>query len=319
MHQLIQYIKVLLRFRFLQIGREFRATGLFISVLILVSLLILMGTLTELLSNPDHAIYVLLASFVPVSIVAVRKDHAFLKKFSKNYQVMICADLILFSLPFLLIFTLKSHFHFIPVLSSMILFAAYRPVTISASSAIGIKLKLISGGNFEWRTGIRQYRFLFLLLYIFTIVLLPFPIVSLAGIWLLHLLIISFYQYNEPASFIAAYGQNGKAILYSKTRSALTMQAIIQFPLIVLYVVFHEGEVLIPGILLLMLQISLVFVIIAKYAFYHPDSPAGPSQFYQYLSFISFVIPFLIPVPLVLSLVWIKKAILNLNKYVTGH
>ncbi|MBK9321119.1 MAG: hypothetical protein IPM91_21495 [Bacteroidetes bacterium] len=89
---------------------------------------------------------------------------------------------------------------------------------------------------------------------------------------MLHLLIISFYQYNEPASFIAAYGQNGKAILYSKTRSALTMQAIIQFPLIVLYVVFHEGEVLIPGILLLMLQISLVFVIIAKYAFYHPDS-----------------------------------------------
>ncbi|MBL0096518.1 MAG: hypothetical protein IPP46_08505 [Bacteroidetes bacterium] len=205
-----------------------------------------MVNLTALLDHPEHSIYVLLASFIPVSIVGLRKDSVFLRKFSAHYKLIICADLIVFSLPFLLLFILKSCYLYIPILLSVILMVAYRPVVFSTPSAKGLKLKLISSINFEWRAGVRQHRILLLLLYILSLVLLPFPIVSLAGVWFLHFVFISFYQYNEPASFIAVYGRSGKEILFSKIRKALTLQAIFQFPVIILYAIFQEGTLLIP-------------------------------------------------------------------------
>ena len=89
------------------------------------------------------------------------------------------------------------------------------------------------------------------------------------------------------------------------------------FPLIVLFFVFNSQYWFILLYVVIIAFIVNINAIIFKYACYEPGAKLDNNQTLQVLSFGAFLIPFLFPIPIVLSVINYRKALKNLQPYLS--
>ncbi|WP_281616374.1 hypothetical protein [Flammeovirga sp. SubArs3] len=185
-----------------------------------------------------------------------------------------------------------------------------------SSKAINNKIiQLIPYDFYEWKSGVRKYFYPFLLLWLGILFgSFQFAVVPI-GLVILWLVIFSFFEINEPASFLIALELPPKEFLFLKVKRQVMMYNQLALPLIFVYYIFHYNEWFLPIVELSILMVLNIYIVILKYAFYQPNEKSAASQTLSSLGVLSIFIPFLIPALFILIIRFYFKAIDNLNFY----
>jgi len=174
---------------------------------------------------------------------------------------------------------------------------------------------LIPHSNFEWISGFRR-SFLFLIpVYFLAIVFSWFRFLPLFLLWFITVSIASFYTECEPLhilkqnSLSPRYFLRRKIFLHSKSLVLLCI------PVLLVNSIFNI-EYWYINVLFLPVQLSLLcFAICLKYSTYRPNINLPGNNIILSLASIGTIVPFFLPIPLILAFKYYGNAKLNLEKY----
>lgn len=265
--------------------------------------------------NQDNRISYLL--FSPVMLLYFsRRDVPFLRKLITHPFYVLLTDYLTLGSLFLLYCAITGNFSLLIIALALILLFSTMPFRHSKSTHFQPALSFISSAAYEWKAGLRKNSLLLVLLYIFALAAVTFPAVSLLFCFLLHSIFTSFYQPNESISLLRVQGNNPKKILAGKIKLGLKLQTLIFLPVAILNSLLQNFYIYVWLIFLIATCISLTFSIISKYSYYRPETSNSPSQVNQAISIFSFIIPFLLPLPLMLSIMRYPSAIQKIRDHV---
>lgn len=302
------------RFRIKQITREINALG-FVYFLLVAAVFVFLNYLSWVTIQNANLSYYTLFLFLPaLALVFYRQDLRFLKKFTHSFRWILALDYMLILLPVLLIATLKQEYKFAVYALVCILFFTFFPGLKTVKSGRAYHFRQLSAFAFEWKAGLRKHGIFVLTLSLSSLLLAWAPAVTIVLQWLLHSVIISFYQTTEGGDILRTHNSSANSLLIRKTGFACKYQFLLQVVPFGLYLVFHVEHFWIIGLFLLLSVISLVFTIVTKYSYYEAGAKTQPSSVLQAVGMISFLIPFLVPVPLVLSIIHYQKALRKLER-----
>jgi len=178
-----------------------------------------------------------------------------------------------------------------------------------------LRLRIFKNSDYEWISGLRRYQLSFFLLFILALVLTFLPTVSLLLCWLLSIIIILFYAYNEPSILIREQQQNAHAFLYHKTISVLKLSFLTFLVPVTIYAFLHPNDLSKAITVLVICLINPQLAVIRKYQRYNPSiNSSGQTLLLVLLQLIIFN-----PVIILLSVLYtsfaFNSAVKNLKNY----
>jgi hypothetical protein len=168
---------------------------------------------------------------------------------------------------------------------------------------------------FEWRSGLKKVFYFFAVIFIISLLLTPFRLVSIFMLWILSNFISGFFASNESIQLLSVFAMDSRKLIRHKILSTLKYTYLVFVPVLIAYIFFNPADIWFVILFLFNITIYLIFVIVFKYAIYDPGKDFSGNQLILGISQLSVVIPFLLPLPAILALRFYKKAVLNLNQY----
>lgn len=309
--------------RRIQFVREVRLLGFVYSAAILALLGFAVFRLFGLYKDFYTAVYVLiiLVSFL-LSFHLVRKDKVFLRNQIDGSGKKILLEYLIYSLPFCIPLLFSAHFYLaaaVPLSAFLITGVKFQYKEKTGAGFLG---RIISPKDFEWISGIRKRRFYFGFGYLLVFAFSYVKFLPLVFVWILSVFVYEFYRECEPLNMLRVYGSSPGAFLRKKILRHIFLYTVIFIPVLALNSFFNP-EVFIINVIFVFVQITiLVLSVLLKYKMYSPlDNLQG---LYIYLILIQVLtvmpmfmggIPFLLPLPLILCVVFYRRAANNLKTY----
>ena len=309
--------------RLKQFGREVKLIGIFRSIIISIVLILAAFQVVKFYDNFYFALITFISSAALIlSVHIARKDRAFVFLHLPNPRKAILTEYIILSFilaGYLVVMPYWYFFILILIFCSLISGIRYE---VKKKTKFGFLSKLISPKNFEWIGGIRKYKYTFVLLYAVTLAVSPVIFLPMFFLWVLTIHIFAFYEECEPLNILSAGAGSPSAFLASKIfRHSLLLMGL-YFPVLTINSIFNPN-LLIFNILFFIVQVTvLALTVFFKYKIYVPcDMLPGNSMFLvliQVCTILPFLlngIPFLLPLPFILSLKYYFSAKENLKYY----
>ena len=306
----------LLQIRTIQIKRELQKLGILYKAILLLFLICAVFCTFSLYKQAETAIYTSLALIISImSLHFSRPDKAFILKHIENPYLEILSEYIIFTIPFTILCLFTRQWYYYPI--TIMAFAIIVPIqfSIKQKTAIPTLSKLIPAYNFEWIGGVRKnYIFLTLcvLLALGTSWLKLFPLIPL---WLFTCITIAFYQECEPLYILFAHSRTSKHFLATKIKRHCAMLITVLLPILIINSYFNPEMAWINLIFLIVELSLLVFAILLKYSTYSPNDKLSGNNILISFACVGTLIPFLLPIPLIMSIRNYGRAVNNLNSY----
>jgi len=250
-----------------------------------------------------------------LSIHTKRKDGVFLKIYTPHPQLIIISEYMLLFLPLLIIMLYFQIWLYILSVSAIILILPFLNLKTRKRSINTWFQKIIQDDNFEWKAGIRKNIFVLGGVWIAAF-LTSFFIGSIPiALFVLGIIIMSFYENNESLAILISPELNPKAFLKRKIKQHLWAYLLFNTPLLLVFIAFHHQYYYIPILEMLIFSILIVYNILLKYAFYRPNEKSGNTQIFSTIGSISIIVPFVIIIVFVLMIKFFFQAINNLKSY----
>lgn len=309
-----------LHIRMLQLYRELKAVGPLYLLLFLVLFGFAEVMLYQQMSEFSRAIWLpAVLVFAVASVHLSRNDHEFVRLTTHKPQHLFFAEYIVFSSPFWLVmlctangYLALSVFPFLWGLS----FLRFRNKKRAGWIPYG---KWIPADNFEWIGGMRQYFRYLLPLYLLALGMLPFLFVSLFWLWIFQTLLAGFYFTGEPVEVLLASELPPAKFLRRKLLRHLKLFVILILPIVVGYALFHPETAWVAGLFFLLSCTNLCVFILSKYSIYQPNKKLSANSTKITLAFLSVLIPFLLPLPILLCITEYGKAKTRLKPYLDAY
>ena len=167
---------------------------------------------------------------------------------------------------------------------------------------------------FEWRTGLRQYRWYFLLLYLIGIGLSHFTATVPVVVLIMALLATTFYEALETKELVETIRGKGR-LIPQKIKMQFRVFHLYLIPLYVLFLLFHGTYWYVLVAIVFMVQLQLCYALFYKYANYAPARQRVYNQMATGLFFMSLLIPFFWPGALLYCIYYYRKANRNMKYY----
>ncbi|MCX6247149.1 MAG: hypothetical protein NTW10_05400 [Bacteroidetes bacterium] len=248
-----------------------------------------------------------------------RSDRQFLKIHIPNFRLLLLTEYLLLSFPLLacLLFhkqwiTLGTVIALLPLIGSLDRSSRQRNLNT-------IFQRRIPSSCFEWKGGIRKTLLLWMVLWVAGIGTSFFigsiPLV----IFVLGMIPMNFYEKGEPAGMILVYESGPGRFLWKKIKMHTLIFTVILAPLVAAFLIFHPDKWYIPVIEFSILLTIHIYIILAKYAFYKPNSKSNGIQVFQALGALGIFLPFFLPVVWILSIRFYFKSVKNLSPYLNDY
>lgn len=307
----------LVNIRLLQIKRELKDTGAGVIILSVIFLLLIEVSYITFQNTPNAYSLTLSLFLICIFFQIVRKDKSFIYNHIENPEKEIYFEYLILTFPFSITSLLTENricFPVLLVLLSVVPFIKYSPGQKTHFKNISEK---IPASNFEWISGFRKTFSYLIPIYFLAAAFCWFKLISLFLLWFVTVIIASFYNENEPLRILKAGGYSSAAFLKHKLFTHSKYLSIIYSPLLIVNLIFNlEYWPLI--MLFIPAQIVLLcFAICLKYALYRPGINSPSNNIILTLVAFGCVVPFLLPVPLVMTIIYYKKALINLNNYLS--
>jgi hypothetical protein len=280
------------------INRITRDFGLPLVLCYLFLLITFFGGSFYLFSKTEHAsyLYLVLATFL-LFLLSHKKRNEFLYSCftKKEYQNIRFIENCLTNLPFSLFLAYKSEWISILILLLLALFLS----RFSIKKKLSLTLPTpFSKRPFEFSIGFRRTILFIILAYFLTImgVLVNNLNLALFGTIALLFIVLSYFSQPEDEFFIWIYNSSPKTFLFQKIRTSLVYGSSLVLPNMLILSITNPKTLPVLGVIWLILLISIVILILAKYAAY-PNVIELP-QAVNILISVMFPILFLWTIPL---------------------
>lgn len=196
-----------------------------------------------------------------------RRDKVFAAKHFDSARWQMAIEYQLFLLPVSIPCLFTSYWYCFPLIHSLVLAIPF------VESDIRLKPKLLFLStwfkqDYIFISGIRRHVFSLSAFMLLALVLSPLKLFPLLALFLVNLIVFSFYEYNESVPMLQASGQSPVQLLSTRTLSALLKLAVINSPVVLINVLFNP-EILEFNLYFLGYNLLMMATVVAmKYAAY---------------------------------------------------
>jgi hypothetical protein len=305
----------LLKIRFIQIKREIYNTGYPILILFGLLFFLIYVSFITYQTTPDAYYLTAFLLFICLSLQSIREDKAFVYSHIDKPQLEIYSEYILLTFPFAASSLFTVNWFCYPILLLALFGIPFLKYTLPQKTYFKNISSIIPASCFEWISGFRKSFLLLIPVYVLAIGFCWFKILPLFLLWLITIMVASFYNEFEPVQMLREGCHSSKRFLRQKLYRHSKYLLLLYAPVLLVNTILNF-EYWVVNLLFIPVQLSLLcFAICLKYSAYQPaKSSAGNSIIFAFVSLGS-VIPFLLPVPLVMAFIYYGKAKTNLNNY----
>lgn len=306
---------VLIKIRFLQIKREARAAGIY-TIPVAAAIIFLVYFCSEIYKIEKSAwLLTALLALTCLSIQVNRKDKAFVYSHIEKSFSEIYSEYIALTLPFSITALLTSHWFCYPALLIFLLPIPLIKFNVKRRTLFRKISLIISATDFEWISGIRKSFALIVPLYLLALGFSWLRILPIFILWFITISILPFY--NECESIHILREGNYPTLKFLKRKIARHFKYIffLTAPVLIINTIFNFEDWLVNFIFIPIQFSLLVFAISLKYTFYTPNQKLASKNILLSLVSFSSVIPYFLPVPMIMSVIYYRKAKINLRNY----
>ena len=305
----------LLYLRKRQISYEIKQLG-FYSVVILGIALFLIYNSFKIYQDYSYA---LLTTFslilICISIQSVRIDKAFIYLHSENYHISIYTEYFLFTFPFIVMCLFTKHWYCFLILQLFLYFIPHIKFTIKQKSLFKNISVIIPVSDFEWISGFRRSFISIIPVYMLALGFSWLKILPLFLLWILTLIIISFYNECEPLIILHERDPSAESLLNKKIFTHVCFLSTLYLPIMIVNIIFNINFLTLNIFFLLSQAALLIFAVCYKYSNYKPNQILYFNNYIVILVSMCGLIPVLLPLPMIMGIRYYFKAKNNLNKY----
>jgi hypothetical protein len=306
---------ILLNIRLIQIKRELNSAGL--GVLLVFGLLsfLIYAAYTVFLKSPDAYYLTALLFLLCISIQSYRNDKQFVYVHIRYPHLEMYLEYLAITFPFAVSSLFTGNWFCFPALTVLLLLVPYLKYIAKQKTYFPTVSSFIPASDFEWISGFRKSFGLLIPLYLLALSFSWFRIFPLILLWFLSVNIASFYTECEPLHILREGNFSSSRLIRRKLIRLVKYLLILQIPVLVINTVFNP-EFWLLNLLFIPLQISfLSYAVCLKYSTYEPNKNAIGNNVVLSLVSLGSIIPFFLPVPLMMAVFTYGKAKMNLNNY----
>ena len=304
------------KIRFLQIYRSIGDIGLFRAIILLIALfpLLILFLYNYLPThNYNHVItglWLLIIYFIHRN----RKDYNFIFKISNKPFLAYLSEYLLFSIPFMVMLAITAQYFHICI-TSIVLFGISLIVPSSKVKRVySFLIQYLPDRLFEWQSGFRKNLIPIILFY--TVGLLGVYKIwfSAISVFLLIMLICSFYSECEPRKSEL----NASKFIKNKLYKHVKYLTLFILPIFVLSFIHYEYWLYIILCFLVVINLQ-IGAILLKYAYYNPNIISGA---HQMIGSIMLLLSVILPISIIflfLNILLYYKSVRNLNNYLNAY
>ncbi|MDQ3193211.1 MAG: hypothetical protein M3Q58_16630 [Bacteroidota bacterium] len=307
----------LLKIRFKQLSRELDDLGIFYGLFYLGLSIVAILVTYKLYQDPEKAWIPFAGVIAGVFFIHNnRKDRQFVFLHVKNPLRTIFTEYLVFTLPFTLPCLLSKQYYYFPIILLLLFLISTLHFKFKLKTPQVNPSLFINAKNFELISGMRKHFWGFVFIYLLSISFCWLSFLPLFFLWVLTTVLISFYQECESLNVLKVGGGTAASFLKNKILSQSKFLVLILAP-VLLVNLFFNFEYWYVNIIFLFLQLLvLVFAILYKYTVYEPNKDFSGSAVIVSIVSFSGLIPFLLPIPLIMCIRNYPKAIKNLKTYI---
>jgi hypothetical protein len=307
----------LVKIRLLQLRREIQSLGIFYTLFfaaLAVGLVAVIFSQYQQRPNSWAAAGILVALAVAIQIG--RTDKEFIFRHLPNPQQAIFTEYFLLSLPFTLPCLLTDNWYCFPAVAAGFLAVAGLQFHVSGKHTLLPGISRLTGKqNFEWTSGVRKTFPALALVYLLALVFCWVPVLPLFFLWVLTVFATGFYLESEPLMVLQAIAQSPVEFLRKKIVAHGKLLLMLELPAL-LVVLINQPQFWYVYVVFILLQFLLLScAILIKYSTYEPNRYLGPNSILVMVAAAGAFIPFLLPLPLVISIRYWRKATQRLHVY----
>lgn len=173
--------------------------------------------------------------------------------------------------------------------------------------------KLIPADMYEWKTGMRKYFTVLLIIYVSGVCLSYFVAAIPVATALIGFTVMDFFTANESWQILLSFEKSPGKLLFHKINRHALLYAVFNLPLVILFIMFHSNFWYIPVIELIVFLFIHIYMVTVKYAFYRVDGNNGINPVLQLIGVFIGIIPATTPLLLLFSAYFFGKACTNLK------
>ena len=306
----------ILKIRVKQSFRVISEIGLFRAIFLLGLIsFALLAMFTKLAESSYREIIIGIFALTILSVHSKRNDKRFINIYVPKPYLLFLIEYFVFSLPLMFALIYNELWSYALIYLSFIIIVPFLNINAKKQSINSGLQKLIPDNNFEWKAGIRKNLFVFVGVWLIGMATSFFTASVPIAIFILGVIVISFYEKPEPVQILLANELNTRRFLTMKLQNHLVIFAITIIPLILSFVIFNPQYYYIPLAEFVIFSILIVYTILLKYAFYRPDNKSGATQIFSMIGIISIFIPVFILLVFILSIKFLFQATNNLKIY----
>ena len=310
----------LIKIRFFQIAREMNDIGLFRAIMVLLIILpFLLIFLYQRLQIAHYSYYITgLALLLVYMIHRRRKDYHFLFKISESPALTYYTEYLVLSIPLLILYVVTRQYLHLIIYVLLIAPISFTIPMLKLKSEYSALIRYIPSGLFEWQSGFRKYMIPIILFYALGLAGIYNIWFSAVSVFLLMMIICSFYAEYEPLKLLEAQELDASAFIKTKIISHVKYLIIFVLPIFMLSFIHYEFSIYIVASFLVVINLQ-IGAILLKYAYYYPNIVSGAHQMIISIILLCSVI---LPVSILflfLNMLLFYKARRNLNDYLHAY
>jgi hypothetical protein len=305
----------LLTIRLIQLKRELDKVGP--SVLVIFGIVVfLIYTSFELFKKNPDAYYLTTCLFlVCLSIQFYRTDKTFVYNHIYRAHLSLYWEYVVLVFPFSITGLFTQNYICVVLLFGALYLLPFLKHTFKQRSYFKNISSLIPAQNFELISGFRKSFLYIIPLYGLAIIFCWVRIFPLFVLWFITIIISSFYKEYEPLHIIREGDFSTRQFLHQKLYQNIKWLLLLHAPILLLNTFFNAKDWFI-SLLFIFTQIALLFFTIGlKYSNYEPNKNAIANNTLLFLVAMGCVVPYLLPIPILMAFNFYKKAKNNLDNY----
>jgi hypothetical protein len=307
--------KSLLYIRSRQIKREADGLGLYLIIFIAIAAAFSLVTYFQYKNNQQAWYVVAILSITCLAIQYTRKDKQFIYKQLDKPHLQIFLEYLILTLPFSITSIITKNWFCFPLLLLVLICIPFLKFQFKHKVVFKHLSLLIPASNFEWISGIRKQYIPFISLYLGALAFSWVRILPLFLLWLITIIISSFYLENEPVHILREGNKTARKFLSDKIKTNIKYILILYSLPVIINAIFVR-EFLMITLLFIPVQLALVcFAVNLKYSTYKPQTDQlGNNVAFSIVAMLS-AMPYFLPIPAILAIVYFYKAENNLKTY----
>lgn len=307
---------ILLPIRLKQISREMKNVQLaLLAIMFIVALTVTISfSMHQEMELSAYQFIILLALCLGIQLY--RNDKHFVYRHIRKPHLEIYIEYFALTFLFSVGVLFHGHWYFFFLFQCLLALVPLIRLNISAQNFyFNPILKWIDPSAFELLSGMRKALLYLVPLYLLSVALLWVKILPLVLLWLITTTIASFFVECEPIKILQSSNRSPMKFLKFKIWLYSKFLLLICLPVLIVSTAFHPEHWIVNLLFLLVQMALLVLAIINKYRCYTPNKNLDSNNLVVSMASLGPIVPFFLPVPFIMAIVYFPKALKNLTHY----